>query len=421
MTKQADIIVHGASQLLTLEPTLAHGVDDDEEACALGAIRDGALAIVGDRVADVGGSERILAEHEAPLVINASGRTVTPGLVDPHTHAVFAGSRHMEFALRMRGASYLDILAAGGGIHSTVEATRRASLAELVALTRPRLARALAFGVTTMEVKSGYGLDLDNEVKMLLAVRELGASQPIRPVPTLLSAHVVPKEYEDRRTQYLDLLVTRLIPEVASRKLAAACDVFLDRGAFDLDETRAILGAARAAGLAVKVHAGQFTDMGGPELMADMKGLSADHMEHVSDEGVRRMAEAGVVATLLPGAAFCVRSAFPNGRRLADAGVPVALATDHNPGTSPTSNLPLMASMGAALMGLTCTEAMRAVTRNAACALGLEGEVGSLVPGRRADLVVFDVPDFRLFLYHFGVNHAVLVVAGGRVVLEEGS
>jgi imidazolonepropionase len=421
MAKQADIIVHGASQLLTLEPALAHGVDGDDEARSLGAIRDGALAIVGDRVADVGPSGRILAEHEAPVMIDASGRTVAPGLVDPHTHAVFAGSRHLEFALRMRGASYLDILAAGGGIHSTVEATRRASMAELVALARPRLARALAFGVTTMEVKSGYGLDLDNEVKMLLAVRELGASQPVRLVPTLLAAHVVPKEYESRRDEYVDLLANRLIPEVAGRKLAAACDVFLDRGAFDRDETRTILRAARAAGLAVKVHAGQFTDLGGPELMADMKGLSADHMEHVSDEGVRRMAEAGVVATLLPGAAFCVRSAFPDGRRLADAGVPVALATDHNPGTSRTENLPLMASMGAALMGLTCAEAMRAVTRNAARALGLEGEVGSLVPGRRADLVVFDVSDFRLFLYHFGVNHAVLVVAGGRVELEEGS
>jgi imidazolonepropionase len=315
----------------------------------------------------------------------------------------------------MRGAPYLAILEAGGGIHSTVEATRAASEDELVRLAVERLGRALRFGVTTMEVKSGYGLDEASEIKMLLVARKLGEIQPVRIVPTFLGAHVVPLEYKDRRDAYVDLLVNRLIPEISRLGLAAACDVYLDDGAFTRDEAMEILSAGKRAGLAPKIHAGQFSDKGGPQLVASLGGLSADHLEVVSAEGVEAMAASGMVANLLPGAAFSLRDGFPDGRRFADAGVRVALATDDNPGSSRTENLPLMAAMGAARMGLTCAEAMKGITINAAFALGIDGEVGSLVPGRQADLVLLAIPDFRAFLYHFGVNHVVTVIKGGRV------
>jgi imidazolonepropionase len=416
--KQVDLIVRGAAQLLTMEPALANAKEGDADAHEVGAILGGALAIRDGVVADVGPEERIRDTYDAERTLDAGGGVVCPGLVDPHTHAVFAGSRHLELGMRMRGATYLEILAAGGGIHATVAATRAAALDDLVATALPRLDRALRFGVTTMEVKSGYGLDLDTELKMLEAVRALNGRQPIRLVPTFLGAHVVPKELAERRREYVDLIKHGVIPAVARRGLAEACDVFLDRGAFDAAEAREILEAGRAHGLRPKLHAGQFTDLGGPELVAELGGLSADHLEVISDAGITAMAAAGVVAVLLPGAAFSLRDAFPNGRRLADAGVKVALATDDNPGSSRTENLPLMASMGAARMGLTCAEAWRAITVNAATALGRSHEIGRLVPGMRADAAILRIPDFRVLIYHFGVNHTEAVIAGGVVAVQ---
>lgn len=416
--KEVDLIVRGASQVLTMEPPLSNAPEADADAREVGAILGGAIAIAGGRIADVGTEERILDTYRAAETMDAAGGVAAPGFVDPHTHAVFAGSRHVEFGMRMRGATYLEILAAGGGIHATVAATRAATLAELVSSALPRLERALALGVTTMEIKSGYGLDVDTEIKILEAVRQLDGLQPIRLVPTFLGAHVVPAEYADRRDAYVDLLVTRVIPEVARRGLAAACDVFLDRGAFDAAEARAILEAGIACGLRPKIHAGQFTDLGGPELIAELGGLSADHLEVISDRGVAAMAAAGVTAVLLPGAAFSLRDEFPNGRRLADAGVRVALATDDNPGSSRTENLPLMASMGAARMGLTCSEAWRGITASSAAALGLSGEAGRLVAGARADVAILRIPDFRSLIYHFGVNHTAAVIVEGVVTVH---
>jgi len=415
---KADLVIHGARQLLTMDPSLASDPDGDPEARELGAIRDGALAALDGLVVDVGTSEKILDLYDGATVLDASECVVTPGFVDPHTHTIFAGSRHMEFGVRMRGGTYLDILAAGGGIHSTVEATRLASEDELVRLARPRLDRALGFGVTTMEIKSGYGLDIDTELKILSAVARLDGAHPVRLIPTYLGAHVVPLAFKDDRAGYVRMVIEEAIPRVAEEGLAAACDVYLDEGAFSPEEAERILLAARAAGLALKIHAGQFTDKGGPELIARLGGLSADHLEVVSDAGVAAMSAAGVVANLLPGAAFSLRDGFPSGRRFIEAGVRVALATDNNPGSSRTENLPLMASMGAARMGLTCAEAVRAITANAAAALGMEDRVGGLRPGQNADAVLLAIPDFRALLYHFGVNHTATVVAGGRIVVE---
>ena len=419
--RDVDLIIHGASQLLTLAPERGDENRDDAELAELGAVAGGAVAVRDGTIVDAAGAEKIRDSYRAEREIDAGGGVVLPGLVDPHTHAVFAGSRHLEFGMRMRGAGYLEILEAGGGIHATVNATRAASLEELVAAARPRLARALGFGVTTMEIKSGYGLDEETEIRMLEAVAALHREGPVRLVPTYLGAHVVPREHADRRGEYVRRVVGEVLPAVARRELALACDVFLDDGAFETDEAREILTAARDLGLATKIHAGQFSDRGGPELISELGGLSAEHLEHVSDAGVAAMAKAEVVANLLPGAAFSLRDHFPSGRRFLDAGVRVALATDNNPGSSRSENLPLMAAMGVARMGLTCAEAVRAVTRDAARALGIEERVGSLEPGKAADIVVLGLPDFRAFLYHFGVNHVRTVVAGGEVVVQGGA
>ena len=419
MRKDVDLLISNAAQVLTMNPGIREKEDPDKDSTELGVIENGAVAVSDGCILDVGEQDRILDCYQSETVLDARQGIVSPGLVDPHTHLVFAGSRHLEFGMRMRNATYHQILESGGGIHSTVRATRSASVEELVNQSLPRLRRFQRFGVTTVEIKSGYGLDLETEIKMLLVIERLSKIQPVRLVPTYLGAHVVPLEYRDKRDAYVDLVTSVVIPEIARRQLACACDVFLDEGAFALDEATAILQAAAAAGMKLKIHAGQFTDKGGPELVSRLGGLSADHLEIVSDEGIEAMARAGVVANLLPGAAFSLRDHFPAGRRLIDGGVHVAVATDNNPGTSRTENLPLMASMAATRMGLTTAEAWKAMTVHGAEAIGMEKYIGAVVPGLFADLAIFSVPDFRALLYHFGINHMSAVIIGGQVVVEE--
>ncbi|MBI2897698.1 MAG: imidazolonepropionase [Deltaproteobacteria bacterium] len=383
----------------------------------LGIVLEGAVAARAGRVLWVGPASNAgsVPALDSTVWIDARGGVVTPGLIDPHTHAVFAGSRHEEYEARLAGRPYLEILAAGGGILSTVRATRAASDRELVELTRARLDRMLALGVTTAELKSGYGLGVEAELRLLRIAREAGAAHPIRVVTTLLGAHALPDEHRHDRAGYVRLVIDEMIPEAARQGLADACDVYLERAAFSLDEARAILLAARKAGLGTKLHAGQFNDLGGGELAAELGALSADHLEELGDEGLRAMVAAGVVGVLLPGAALSLRGRFPDARRLLDAGLRVALATDCNPGTSHTENLPLMATLAVSQMGMTIDEALVGVTASAARALGLD-DAGAIAPGHRADLTVWDVPDFRCLVYHFGVPHAARVIAGGRVV-----
>ncbi|MCU0664570.1 MAG: imidazolonepropionase [Myxococcota bacterium] len=418
MMQHADILIINAGQLLTMEPSMSQAPQDDRDLVDTGCILDGAVALRDGRVAAVGRTVDLMAEFKPKQIIDATGRVVCPGFVDPHTHLVFAGSRHLEFGLRMRGATYHEILAKGGGIHSTVQATRAASHDELEELALPRLRRLLCHGVTTVEVKSGYGLDAAAEIKILEVVQRLAGRQSIRLCPTYLGAHVVPVEFKEDRSAYLRLMVHEVLPEIARRGLATACDAFIDQGAFEVHEARIVLETARSLGLMVKAHAGQFSACGAPALVAELGGLSADHLEVVTDEDIAAMAAAGVVATLLPGAALCLRDEFPSGRRFLDRGVEVAVATDLNPGTSRTENLPLMGVLAATRQGLSVAEALRAMTVSAAKALGLSHEVGSLRPGSRGDIVVLDVLDVRDFFYHFGQNHVFLVIAAGAVALE---
>ncbi len=381
----------------------------------IGLLRNGAVACTAGRIVEVGPSDSMRRGYEAKAEVDAAGRAVIPGLVDAHTHLVFAGTREEEWERRCLGATYGEIAAAGGGIASSVRSFRAATDAALLAEARARRRTALLHGTTTMEVKSGYGLSLEEEVRALEAARALDDRGDV--VPTFLGAHAVPPEYAGRTAAYARVVAEEMVPEVARRGLARFCDAFLEEGYFDAAQTRRIFESARRHGLGLRLHADELTACGGAELAAEAGCASADHLLEASDAGIRALAAAGVVAVLLPGTSFFLgMRKFAPARRMIEAGVPVALATDCNPGSSMTENLQQALALGCVGLGLTAAEALVAATRNAAWSLGLGAEVGSVAPGMRADLVVLDVPSHRLLPYHHGVNHAALVIHHGEVV-----
>lgn len=398
-----DLFVHGASLLLSA----------DAAAEGLGLVTRGAVAVRGGRIAWVGREDDAPAEARALPRLDAAGGLITPGLVDAHAHPVFGGERAGEFAARAAGLSYLEIALAGGGIQSTVGATRSASDETLRALTRERLARALAHGTTTMEAKTGYALSIEGELRLLRLLGDVAAAQAITLVPTLLGAHAVPAERARVRAAYVDECAGAMLE--GARGLAHAVDVYCDEGAFTLDETRQILAAARAAGFAVRAHAGQFADLGAAGLVAELGGLSADHLEQVSEAQAVQMAAAGTVATLLPGACVQLRLPAPPVGRLRAAGCVFALGTDLNPGSSMTESLPLQMWLATTHLGLTVDEAWLAVTRHGARAAG-RPDAGVLAVGRPGDLVVWETDDHRMIPYHYGANLVGRVVVAGRPV-----
>lgn len=367
----------------------------------LGVIDDGVVACREGRIAYAG--PRSEAPDHAAEIIDCGGRWVTPGLIDCHTHLIHGGDRAGEWAMRLDGASYEDIARAGGGILSTMRATRAADEAELIASALPRLDALLAEGVTTVEIKSGYGLTVQDELKMLRAARGLGEVRAVRVSPTLLGAHAVPPEYAGRADDYVDLVCDTMIP--AAVGLADAVDAFCEGIGFTPAQVDRVLSAARANGLPVKLHAEQLSALHGASLAASHGALSADHLEHADEADVRAMAAAGTVAVLLPGAFYFMRETkLPPVDLLRAQGVPIALATDCNPGTSPTTSLLLMLNMAATLFRLTVTEALRGVTANAAQALGLTGEIGTLEPGKTCDLAVWNISDPAELVYRIGFN-----------------
>jgi imidazolonepropionase len=384
------------------------------------AIADAALAWDGEQITWLG-PERALPERYRQLERHdARGKLVTPGLVDCHTHLVFGGFREDEFARRIAGESYLEIARAGGGIRSTVRATRAATRAELVDKALPVLREMAALGVTTVEAKSGYGLSFDDELKLLEAIAELGARQPLEVVATLLAAHVVPSEYAHDRAGYVRLVIEQLIPEVARRGLAAFCDVFVEETAFTLDEARAILEAGLLHGLGAKLHADQLSDGGGAALAAELGARSADHLEHASDAALAQLAARGVVAVTLPLASlYTFEPALP-ARRLLNQGVRIAVATDYNPGSAPSYHLPMALLLACTLSRLTPHEALKGATLYAARALGLEAKLGSLEVGKQADFAVHDAPSANHWLYQFRGAPALLTVKRGQVVHAAG-
>lgn len=381
----------------------------------LGTIADGAVIVDGARVAWVGPSADALAAATAlglavEAVVPLDGALVTPGLVDCHTHAIFAGDRAHEFALRAAGASYQDIAKAGGGIAATLGPTRAASVDELAARLRARLDRARAHGTTTIEVKTGYDLTIAGELRLLDVIEQVAATAPMTVVPTLL-CHLIPPERRADRDAYVGELCRDLVPRAAGR--ARSVDVYCDDGAFTLDETRAIFTAARAAGLPVRAHAGQFADLGGAQLVASLGGLSIDHVEQISAEGIAAAARAGTVAVMLPGACIQLRLPVPPVAALRAAGIPLAIASDLNPGSSFTEALPLQLWLATTHFAMTVEEAWLGVTAIAARALGL-ADRGRLAPGLRADLLVWDAGHPAEIAYHYGAQRPRRVIAGGR-------
>jgi imidazolonepropionase len=360
------------------------------------------------------GSERELpAAHGTAERVDAGGGLVIPGLIDCHTHLAFAGWRADEFAQRTQGRSYLEIARAGGGIASTVRHTRAASEEELVGRAAGFLEEMSALGITTVECKSGYGLDEETELKLLRVYRRLARDHSVRLVPTFLGAHMVPPEFQNNREGYVELLTERLIPGIAGDKLAKFCDVFVEESAFSVAEVRRILRAGQDAGLGSKLHADQLTNGAGAELAGEVGAVSADHLECISERGIAALREAGVVAVSLPLAALYLRQQPMPARRLIDSGVAVAVATDFNPGTAPSYHLPLALTLACTLQRMTPTEALKGATVYAARAVGLEAEIGSLEPGKAADFAVIDALDVDHWLYHFRPNACVMTIAGG--------
>lgn len=379
------------------------------------AIADAALVWEGETIRWVGKRVDLPAEYRGAEPMDAAGGTVIPGLVDCHTHLAFAGWRAEEFEQRIRGMTYLDIARQGGGIARTVRLTREASEDALTRRAAGFLGEMLSLGVTTVECKSGYGLDRENELKLLRVYQTLAGTQRVHLVPTFLGAHVIPPEFRERRERYIALLIDELIPEVGQEGLARFCDVFVESSAFTIDEARRILVAGKAAGLRPKLHADQLTSGGGAELAAEVGAVSADHLECASDAGIAAMARAGVVAVSLPFASLYLGQRPMPARKFIDAGVAVAVATDFNPGSAPSYHLPVALTLACTLQQMTPVEALKGATLYGARAVGLDSRLGSLEAGKAADFVLLDVPDVNHWLYHLQPNAAAATVVRGTV------
>lgn len=414
-----DLLIIHAAELVTLRgPRRARA---KQEMSDLAIVRDGAVAVSDGVIVDVGKTESVLKEHDATGVetIDASDKLVMPGFVDPHTHLVYAGSREFELELKAKGKSYLEILQEGGGILRTVNDTRAASAEELYRQSAKRLESMIAHGSTTIEAKSGYGLDRDTELRILETIMKLGNDYPVDLVPTYLGAHAVPPEFTGRADDYVDFMLRDVMPEVARRKLADFCDVFCERGVFDVDQSRRILLAAKGLGMKPKIHADEIHTTGGAELAAEVGALSADHLAKPSDDGIMAMARKDIIGVLLPGTQYSSMSKeYADGRRLIDLGVPIALGTDLNPNCW-NESMQFTISLACYKMRMTPAEAITASTINAAAALGLDKKVGSIERGKRADILVLDVPGHTHLPYKFGTNLCSLVIKDGKKVWEK--
>jgi len=417
--READLLLYGASEVATpVGPAPLTG----RRLGQLRVIKDGAVAVKDGRIVAVGRTDELRRSFTAEEELDVSGQTVVPGFVDAHTLLVFAseGFRPEELRMKIEGLSYMEILARGGGIMKTVRATRAAPEGQLVRECLERLDLMLLHGTTTVEAKSGYGLTVEDELKCLRALRRADEAHPVEVVPTFLGAHAVPPEYEGHPWDYVELVVSEMLPKVAEEGLAVFCDVFCEKGVFTPEQAREILSAGLKHGLRPKIHADEFSDTGGARLAAELRAASADHLLCSSEEGLRAMAEAGVVGVLLPASPLTTMlGRFADARRMIELGVPVALGTDFNP-NCPVENMQLVISLACYCMKMTQAEALAAATLNAAHALGLSDRLGSIEPGKKADLVVLDVPGHEHLGYRLGTNLVRHVVKSGVLVVENG-
>jgi len=411
-----DLLIVHCNQLLTVcgasrTPKSSHDMDD------LGIITDGAVAIKNKKIIDVGTTGRLKRYYrKGAKVIDASGKIALPGFVDSHTHAVFAGSREQEFVQRLRGETYLNILKKGGGILSTVKKTRSLSMRELIESTTKHLDIMLSHGTTTAEVKSGYGLNLKSELRILKTLQHLKKSHPMDIVPTFLGAHVVPPEYKTNPATYVDLLCT-MLPKV--KPYATFCDVFCDEGAFDVKQSENILKTAKDIGFKLKIHANEFKDIGGVSMAVKLRVMSVDHLDTIQPNDLQKLKKSKTLCVLLPGVSFfLMKEHFSPARMMLEKGLAIALATDFNPGTSPSGNMQMMITLACLKMGMTPAQAINAATINGAHALGMAHQTGSIETGKQADIIILDIQDYNQIPYYFGINHVNVVIKNGRVVVN---
>lgn len=409
-----NLLIRNIGQLVTVA-TNGKPFKAGKEMGELGIVEDAAVLIENGIIRRVGQTGEVAGSADVD-VLEAGNRVALPGFVDSHTHTVFAGSREHEFAMRSKGMTYQEIAETGGGIFSTVKATRAAAKKDLLRSAERRLNAMIKSGTTTVEVKSGYGLNVDSEIKLLEVIHDLRRDHYMTVVPTFLAAHAFPPEFQDDKNGYVELIVNKMLPYVGERQLATFCDVFCDRNYFNTHQAEQILLEAKRYGLIPKIHSDQLAAIGGTELAAHLKAISVDHLEHLTPEGVESLKKSGTVATVLPGVSFFLNHPYAPARSIIDAGIPLAIATDFNPGSSMSSSMPMMMTVACTQMSVTPEESISAATINGAAALGLSSELGSIEEGKQADIVLFDVPNYMHIPYHYGINHVWKVIKNGTLL-----
>jgi imidazolonepropionase len=408
-----NLLINNIKQLVTVRSD-GMPVKSGKEMRDLGIIEHATVLIQNGLFTWIGSSaefDQTVDEHID--ILDASELVGLPGFVDSHTHLLFAGTREDEFAMRLGGKSYQEIAEAGGGILSTVQATRTATKKELKRIARRHLDTMLTEGTTTVEIKSGYGLNEKDEIKMLDAINDLAEECLMDIVPTFLGAHAVPPEFKNNSDAYVDLICTRMLPYIAQRKLATFCDVFCEQGYFSVEQCRRIFATAKPLGIRNKIHADQLTQIGASKLAAEVSAVSADHLEQIGDAGIAALKQSGTIATVLPGVSFFLDDKYPPARKIIDAGVPLAIASNFNPGSCMSYSMPMMMTIACTHMSMTPEEALTASTLNGAAALGLSEKLGSIEVGKQADIVLYDIPGYRYLAYHFGTNHVAKVIKHG--------
>jgi imidazolonepropionase len=409
--EKVDLLIIGANELLTLSGLKRSRVG--KEMSNLGIIKNGAVAINDGRIIGVGKTDNIKKKFRAEETIDAKNKVVMPGFVDSHTHLIFAGSREDEFIMRLQGKSYMDILKKGGGIQKTVRETRKASKKTLFDLTKKRLDRILEYGTTTVEIKSGYGLTTKDEIKLLEVINELKKKHPVDIVPTFMGAHAIPPELDAER--YVNLIIEDMLPQIAEKNLAEFCDVFCEEGVFSVGQSKRILEEAKRLGMELKIHADEIVRTGGAELAAEVKAVSAEHLLQSSQDGIKELSKSNVIAVLLPATSFCLRTNYADAKFMIKQKVPVALATDFNPGCLCPS-MQFILNLASLIMRMTPAEAIVASTINGAYAINRGNEVGSLEIGKKADILVMDVSNHKLIPQYFGVNLVEKVIKNGKIL-----
>ena len=417
---EPDLVIFHINELVTMN-TKYGAPRIGENMSELAIINDGAVAVKDDTIIFIGNTDELISKYEfgkVPTKIDATNKLVTPGFIDPHTHIIFDGTRENELSMKLEAKSYIEILKAGGGILKTVLETRKATIEKLVENGKKILDRMMLYGTTTVETKSGYGLTTESEIKQLRTIKILNEEHPLDIIPTFLGAHAIPPEYENKTDEYVSLIISDMIPKIAKEGLAEFCDVFCEEGIFTIDQTQKILKTAIRYGLKPQIHIDEIVDTNGALLASELRAIQTGHLLKSNDDGLKAMAEAGVIATLLPGTPFCLMlDEYAPARKMMDLGIPIAIATDLNPNCW-TESMQMVIALACYHMKLSPAEALTAATINSACAIQRQDEIGSLEIGKKADIVIFDVPNHDFLPYHFGVNLASKVIKNGKIVVD---